>query len=63
MFCLVHTVKTFRSKDFHDPLGSWDDLEPELNNRRSHNLDLDLDLDLTRTDISLTGPTGYPVIY
>jgi len=49
-----------KSKDFHDPLGSWDDLEPELNNRRSHNFDLELDL--TRTDISLTGPTGYPVM-
>merc|ERR1711971_790069 len=49
-----------KSKDFHDPLGSWDDLEPELNNRRSYNLDMELDL--TRTDISHTGPTGYPVM-
>jgi len=49
-----------KSRDFHDPLDSWEDLEPELNNRRSHNFDLELDL--TRTDISLTGPTGYPVV-
>jgi len=49
-----------KSKDLHDPLGSWDDLEPELNNRRSHTFDMELDL--TRADISLTGPTGYPVM-
>lgn len=49
-----------RSTDFPDPLGSWDDLEPELNNRRSRNLELELDF--TQTDISLTGPTGYPVL-
>ena len=32
-----------RSKDLHDPLGSWDDLEPELNNRRLYNIDMKLD--------------------
>jgi len=55
-------------KEFVDPLSAWNDLEPELDIRRSRNLDemnsgsvLRLSLP-PGTDISLTGPTGYPVI-
>ena len=71
-------------KEFVDPLSAWNDLEPELEIRRSRNLE---DLNQSRqlgcqvgeimihfnssvlrlslppgTDISLTGPTGYPVL-
>ena len=71
-------------KEFVDPLSAWNELEPELDKRRSRNLD---DMNSSRqlecqvgeimihfnssvlrlslppgTDISLTGPTGYPVI-
>lgn len=48
-----------RNPGFPDPLGSWDDLEPDLKNRRSLNLE---NLDVNRTDITLTGPTQYPVM-
>ena len=71
-------------KEFVDPLSAWNDLEPELDVRRSKNLEdmnngrqletqvgeimihfnssvLHLSLP-PGTDISLTGPTGYPVL-
>ena len=67
-----------------DPLSAWNDLEPELDVRRSRNFDeshtgrqlecqvgeimIHFNSSVLRlslppgTDISLTGPTGYPVL-
>lgn len=59
-----------RMKEFPDPLASWEDLEPELNSRRSRNLDLEREELQLRPDhsllspthvVRLSGPTGYPV--
>merc|ERR1712059_181528 len=57
--CVHKSPYAFMSKStqFPDPLGSWEDLEPGLKKIRS----LNLEIDLNRTDVTLTGPTGYPV--